>query len=77
MSPIAGLPKITFNQARQIADIDYPAHPRGIGAPLASGPYMRADGRVATFDSVHVDALGRGVWLVSRSGHFVPCPRRS
>lgn len=74
---IANLPEITFQEARQIADIDYPANPRGIGAPLASGPYMRADGRVRTFDSVHLDALGRGVWLVSRDGLRVPCPRRS
>ena len=68
--------EITAAAARKIADIDYPANPRGIGAPLSSGPYGDPDGRILAAESIHLDTVGRGVWLRVGPAHFIPCRAR-
>jgi len=64
---------ITFDAARKIAAIDYPANPRGIGAPTSARPDGIQTG-VLAFDEVREDPQGRGVWLIS-GAHRVPCRR--
>jgi len=49
------LPRITLDQARALGFvIDYPAHPAGVGYPIAN-IYGDASGKVRSFDHFVVD----------------------
>lgn len=70
-------PEITLEQAREIAAIDYPENPRGIGMPYCGGldPFGPPTLRVVAL-AAYLDPQGRGVWIRVGDAHLVPCPRR-
>lgn len=72
-----GMTEITLEQAREIAVVDHPENPRGVGAPYVCGlaPFGAAPLRVVA-SAAYRDPQGRGAWILVGDGHLVPCPRR-
>jgi len=61
---IAAAPRLSLDEARALGfSIDYPAHPRGVGAPCFGGPYGTREVAPIRYDHFIIDPLGRGGFL--------------